>query len=75
MGTYGGTSQASMSLSCVGNIGDLDDNGFIDYSDLRLFTGEWLSQEVLLPEDIDRDGIVNFPDFAVFANNWLMDSQ
>ncbi len=69
MGAYGGTPQASMSLSDVGNIADLNNDGFVDYNDLRLFTDKWPNQEVLLKEDLDRNGFVDFIDFAIFAEN------
>jgi hypothetical protein len=71
MGAFGGTPQASMSLSGAGNIADLNNDGAVGYTDLMLFTDEWPSQEILLPQDLDRNGVVNFPDFAIFANNWL----
>jgi len=71
MGAYGGTSQASMALSSIGNIADLNTDGFVNYADLMLLTEKWLYQEVLLPEDLDRDVIVNFTDFSIFADNWL----
>ena len=71
MGAYGGTIEASMSLLSLGNIADLDNDGFVNYMDTMLFTDKWLYQQVLLPENLDRKGIVDFNDFAVFAGNWL----
>ena len=71
MGAYGGTPEASMSLSDEGNIADIDANDVVDYIDLKLFTNKWLYQEILRPEDLDRNGFVNFIDFAIFANYWL----
>jgi hypothetical protein len=71
MGAYGGTPQASMSLSDAGNIADLNNDGAVDYTDLMLFTDEWPSRQILLPQDLDRNGVVNFIDFAIFANEWL----
>ncbi len=76
VGVYGGTTQASMSLSDAGNIADLNadpnnENSWVDYYDLALFTDKWLSEEVLLHEDFDRNGIVDFADFAIIVNNWL----
>ena len=70
MGAYGGTPQASMSLSNVGNIADFDNDGFVENPDIMLFTDKWLYQQLLLSEDLNRNGIVNFIDFAVFGNNW-----
>jgi hypothetical protein len=71
MGAFGGTPQASMSLSDAGNIADLSNNDIVDYTDLIMFTNKWLYQEALLPEDLDRNGLVNFIDFAIFANCWI----
>ncbi len=69
MGAYGGTVEASMSLSSVGNIANLDDdvNDIVDGTDLGLFVEKWCYEEPLLAEDLDRDGLVNFVDFAIFA--------
>lgn len=71
MGAYGGTTQASMSLSTVGNIADLDNNNQVNYNDLTIFAGKWFYQKILLVEDLDRNGVVDFRDFAIFANNWF----
>ena len=73
MGAYGGTSQASMSLSRIGNIANIDNDpcDTVDFNDLVLFVGKWLHEEVLLPEDLDRNGIVNFVDYAIFAREWF----
>jgi hypothetical protein len=73
MGAFGGTREASMSLSDAGNIADLNNNNVVDYADLKLLIESWLSQQTVLPEDLDRNGVVNFPDFAIFANNWLLE--
>jgi hypothetical protein len=71
MGRYGGTSEASMSNSTLGNIADLNNNSQVNYVDLMKFADKWLYQQVLLPEDLDRNGTVNFIDFAIFADNWF----
>jgi len=70
MGAYGGTPEASMSLSDAGNIASLNGDDSVGYADIILFIEKWLYEEVLLPEDFDRNGIVNFTDFAIFADNW-----
>lgn len=70
MGAYGGTPEASMSLSDAGNIADLNGDDSVGYADIILFIGKWLYEEVLLAEDLDRSGFVNFTDFAIFADNW-----
>ena len=71
MGAYGGTAQASMSLSETGNIADLNNDDLVNYADMMLFTEKWLWEKVLLHEDLDRGGAVNFMDFSIFADNWL----
>jgi hypothetical protein len=70
MGAYGGTPQASMSLSAVGNKADLDGDGDVDGDDLALLVGMWLVEEMLLSEDINRNGLVNFSDWDEFAGQW-----
>jgi parallel beta-helix repeat protein len=73
IGVYGGTSEASMSLSDAGNIANLDNDPAddVDFDDLGLFVSKWLKEEILIPEDLDRDGVVNFVDYAIFAGHWL----
>jgi len=73
MGAYGGTPQASMSPSNIGNIANLDNdaNDMVYLVDLALFVDKWLYQEALLSADLDRDGDVDFTDFDIFAENWL----
>ena len=70
LGAYGGTAQASMSPNDVGNVADMDLDGFVYRTDLPLLLGAWLSDAAPLREDLTRDGIVNFPDFSVFAHNY-----
>ena len=59
MGAYGGTPQASMSLSTIGNKADLDGDGDVDADDLALLVGMWLSEDIPLSEDINRNGSVD----------------
>ncbi|MGB2806118.1 MAG: right-handed parallel beta-helix repeat-containing protein [Sedimentisphaerales bacterium] len=68
MGAYGGTPEASMSLSNAGSAADLNLDGCSDYRDTKLFIEKWLYEALLLPEDLSRDGIVDFTDFAIFAH-------
>ena len=71
MGAYGGTPEASMSLSGAGNIGDLDNNGTVDFQDLAKFATEWETQRPLLREDLNRNKIVDVNDLSIFTDNWL----
>ena len=74
-GAYGGTIEASMSLSNAGNVADLnpdvnDANDWVGYDDMLLLTDKWLSNELPLAEDLNRNGIVDFADYAILVNNW-----
>jgi hypothetical protein len=68
MGIYGGTTEASMSMSDAGNIADLNIDGLLCNRDIKLLTDKWLCQSLLLSEDLSRDGFVNFTDFAIFIH-------
>lgn len=75
IGAYGGTTQASMSLSPVGTAANLnpdmnDVNDWIDFHDMALLSDKWLSREVPLVQDINRDGIVDFADYAILTDHW-----
>jgi len=70
LGAFGGTPQASMSLSIAGSPADLNSDDAVDAEDLRMLGDLWLKDDVLLAEDINRDGVVNLPDFALFADDW-----
>jgi hypothetical protein len=75
MGTYGGTPEASMSLSNVGNVADLNHDEKVDFEDFALLAECWAVKHVLLAEDLDLDGQVDTNDIYVFAENWLWDKQ
>ena len=75
IGAYGGTAQASMSLSPIGSAADLnpdinDVNDWIDFSDMALLSDKWLSLEAPLIQDINRDGTVDLADYALLADAW-----
>ena len=62
LGIYGGTAQASMSLSEVGDIRDLNNDDSITWEDVSLLAATWDSHDVPLSEDLDRDGVVDSND-------------
>jgi hypothetical protein len=70
MGAYGGTAEASMSLSGFGSVADLDRNGAVDAADLSLLIGQWLIEDVLLAEDTNRDGFVDLRDLVRLGQAW-----
>ena len=71
MGKYGGTPEASMSLSDAGSAADLNIDGAVDFRDFDGFSGKWRKEELFLREDIDRNGRVDAFDLAAFAEQWL----
>jgi len=73
IGAYGGTPEASMSLSNVGSIANLDNDvdDMVDFIDLSLFVNKWCEEKMLLAEDLNRDGVVDLVDYAIFAQHWL----
>ena len=75
MGAYGGTPQASMSLSTFGNKADGNNDGVVDARDLLMLAEMWLIEDVLLAEDIDRNGSVDFADLALMAAHWLVEGR
>jgi len=64
MGAFGGTPEASMSSSTLGNVADVDGSSRVDYADVRFLADKWLKQQALLPEDLDRNGAVKFRRFC-----------
>jgi len=75
MGAYGGTPQASMSLSDTGNIADLNNDNTVGLMDFAIFADSWLIEQVLMAENLDRTGLVDINDLAVFIENWLWQEQ
>jgi hypothetical protein len=71
---YGSVNVPNIQLTICGKnyIGDFDEDGDVDMSDLEMFHEAWLSNDPVI--DIappGGDGIVNMLDFAEFAVNWL----
>lgn len=71
MGAFGGTPQASMSLSEVGSIADLDNDGAVNLQDLCYLAEGWQAEQTFLAEDLDRNSRIDLRDVAVLAEHWL----
>ncbi len=71
MGAYGGTAEASMSLSNVGHKADLNGDGVVNGIDYSYFGDRWKIRGGPLREDFDRDGFVGFVDLRYLADWWL----
>jgi parallel beta-helix repeat protein len=67
MGAFGGTPEASKSLTDAGSIADLNYDRQVDIRDMKLLIDKWPYENLLMPEDLSRDEIVNFVDFAIFC--------
>jgi hypothetical protein len=50
--------------------GDFNRDRYVDFSDLAVFTSQWLQQGGGLATDLDRDGKVDFKDFGVLGADW-----
>ena len=49
---------------------DINDDGFINWLDVKTLSGQWLNTGGGLDADINGDNTVDFKDFAEFANAW-----
>ena len=49
---------------------DIDEDGFIDWPDVKMLSDEWLMTGELLDSDITDNNKVDFEDFAEFAEVW-----
>jgi beta propeller repeat protein/parallel beta-helix repeat protein len=71
MGAYGGTDQASMSLSDIGNIADLNKDDTVNFGDFSHFADSWQIDKVPADEDFNRDNQIDIFDVMIFCDNWL----
>jgi hypothetical protein len=70
IGAYGGTAQASMSSSDIGDIRDLNNDDLITWDDILILAGKWNCSDVPLKEDLNLDGVVDSNDLIFFEGNW-----
>jgi hypothetical protein len=70
MGVYGGTEQSSMGPLDWALLGDLTNDGTVNYSDFAAWTTSFLDNGDNLPGDLNRDNLVNMTDFAMLMNEW-----
>jgi predicted outer membrane repeat protein len=71
MGAYGGTPEASMSLSGLGSPADFSGDGRVDLRDYSILAGGWLSVAAPRTEDLNRNTTVDSADLAAFSSWWL----
>ncbi len=69
-----GAATGNVSLSNISlftpAVGDLNQDGQVDFPDLSILTGNWLEQQPGLPGDLNQDGKVDFNDFVILGQNW-----
>ncbi|MCK4887619.1 MAG: hypothetical protein KAS96_09545, partial [Planctomycetes bacterium] len=70
MGVFGGTVEASMAPSGWALLGDLSNDGTVDYVDLAGQVEDWLMNDNAQPGDLNRDGVVDMADFVLLAQDW-----
>ena len=75
LGAYGSTAQASLSLSQIGDLRDLNSNDWVDWEDVLLLADKWDCNDAPLKEDLDRNGIVDANDLSYFYGNWTEESD
>ncbi|MBN2591384.1 MAG: endo-1,4-beta-xylanase [Sedimentisphaerales bacterium] len=75
MGAYSGTSEASMSLSSIGDVRDINCDNTVTWDDVLRLAGKWNCNNVPLKEDLNLDGIVDANDLLFFEGNWENDSN
>ncbi|MHC4365688.1 MAG: hypothetical protein ACYSTJ_09500 [Planctomycetota bacterium] len=71
MGAYGGVAEASMSLSSLGNVADLNSDGIVNMVDYSVFAQQWRAEDVLLAEDFSHNRFVNTEDLRILCQNRL----
>jgi thermitase len=75
MGAYGGTAQASMSLSNIGDIRDLNGDDLVNWDDVLLIADNWNSEDIPSKEDLNRNGRVDVNDLIFYYGNWSADAN
>ncbi len=53
------------------SIADLNSDCVVDYRDLEIMVGDWLTGAAGLAGDLNVDDTVDFKDYAVLADQWL----
>ena len=75
MGAFGGTNKASMPPYDWAILGDLTNDGTVDFADLAHWAENWLSTGDEWPGDLDGSGIIDIVDFALLAQDWFAETS
>jgi len=68
----GGTATVGADYELEGYCGcDLNDDGLVDYLDIRLLGENWLSEDPGNPANMNSDSVVNFGDYSICSSEWF----
>jgi hypothetical protein len=74
MGTYGGTAEASMPPYEWAILGDITNDGILNFVDFAYQAEEWHVVADERPGDLDRSGTVDINDVALSIDDWLRET-
>ncbi|MHC4753050.1 MAG: right-handed parallel beta-helix repeat-containing protein, partial [Planctomycetota bacterium] len=75
MGAYGGTIQASMPPCDCAILGDLTNDGTVDFNDLARWAEDSTIGVTEHPADLDRNASINLADLALLVQDWLVQTS
>ena len=75
MGAYGGTAEASIPPYDWAILGDLTNDGIVDFNDFVYQAKDWQTRAEEQPGDLDRNGVVGMEDFGLLVEDWLLETS
>ena len=75
MGAYGGTAEASIPPYDWAILGDLTNDGTVDFNDFVYQAKDWQTRAKEQPGDLDRNGVVGMEDFGLLVEDWLLETS
>jgi predicted outer membrane repeat protein len=75
MGAYGGTPEASMPPYDWAILGDLTNDGIVDFSDFAYQAKDWQTRAEEQSGDLDRNGAVGMGDLWLLVEDWLLETS
>ena len=75
MGAYGGTAEASIPPYDWAILGDLTNDGTVDFNDFVYQAKDWRTRAQEQPGDLDRNGVVGMEDFGLLVEDWLLETS
>ena len=74
MGFYGGTAEASIGPYDWSLLGDLTNDGMVNFVDFAGQAADWQVGGIEQSGDLDRNGIVDIADFVMLIEDWLRET-